>query len=156
MGRAYLETAQVKPLDGDGDAVPFGIERADVALVDAAEPALAELLRAAEVVGGGPELLELERPQLAVAPLLVQLRDAPLRHGRRPRRRRRRLAHRPHRPRVVRPARAHRRSRRRGRARRAPPPAPGLPPLEPPQAAHFSAYSAPQAPTPPARPAISR
>jgi len=146
--RTHLQAALVELLDGDGDAVPPAVGRADEALVDAAEAALAELLRAAEVGGGGLELLVVEHPQLAVAPLLVQRRDAPLRlrRGGRPRR----LAHRPHRAGVVRPARAHPRhrggrrggGRRAGRRRRRRPalprrrPAAPRPPLEPAQAAH--------------------
>jgi hypothetical protein len=121
MEQAYLESALVESLDGDGDAaVPLavpvpvsGVVRADEPLVDAAEPALPELLRAAEVVGGASELLVVEGPELAVAPLLVERGDAGLRGRCRPRG----LARRPpRRPRgVVRPARAHRRSRGHGR-----------------------------------------
>lgn len=153
--RTDLHAALVELLDGDGDAVPLAVGGADEALVDAAEASLPELLRAAELGGGALELLVVEHPQLAVAPLLVQRRDAPLRLRRARAGRPRRLAHRPHRARVVRPARAHRRRRRGGnrggrgarhrhrRRRRSPSlprrrrraPAPG-PPLEPAQAAH--------------------
>jgi hypothetical protein len=77
--RTDLQAALVEPLDGDGDAVRLGVGRTEEALVDAAESALAELLRAAEVGRGGLQLLVLERAQLAVAPLLVQRRDDVLR-----------------------------------------------------------------------------
>jgi len=50
--RTHLQAALVELLDGDGDAVPPAVGRADEALVDAAEAALAELL---------------ERPKSAVA-----------------------------------------------------------------------------------------
>lgn len=81
-----LEAALVESLDGDGDAavglaVAVG-ERADEALVDAAEAALAELVRAAEVAGGVAELVVVEGAQLGVAPLLVERGDAGLRLGR--------------------------------------------------------------------------
>jgi hypothetical protein len=153
-GQTDLHTALVELLDGDGDAVPLAVGAADEALVDAAEAALAELLRAAEVGRGALELLVAEHPQLAVAPLLVQRGDAPVRLRRRAGRPRR-LARRPRRARVVRPARAHRRrcrGRRRGRRcgrgarrrhrrrrsslrRRSSAP---RPPLEPAQAAHVT------------------
>jgi hypothetical protein len=85
IARTDLQAALIEPLDGDGNAVRLGVGRAEEALVDAAEAALAELLRAAEVGRGGLQLLVLERAQLAVAPLLVQRRDAVLRLRRRAR-----------------------------------------------------------------------
>jgi hypothetical protein len=134
-----LEAALVEPLDGDGDAVRLCVGRAYEALVDAPEAALAELLRAAEVGRGGLQLRVLERAQLAVAPLLVQRRDAVLR------RRAPRLAHGAHRRAgVVGAARAahHRprggRGRRRGRAARPRGDRALGPPLEAAEVAHPS------------------
>jgi hypothetical protein len=129
----------VELLDGDGDAVCLWVGRAYEALVDAPEAALAELLRAAEVGRGGLQRRVLERAQLAVAPLLVQRRDAVLR------RRAPRLAHGAHRrARVVGAARAAHRRRRGGRGRRhgraaRPRGARALgPPVEAAEAAHLS------------------
>ena len=63
--RTHLQAALVELLDGDGDAVPPAVGRADEALVDAAEAALAELVLLAEAVGGGVELLVAEDPPRA-------------------------------------------------------------------------------------------